>query len=75
MDVTYRTTTTKKDETVIKKQDGSPAQEIVVFRDYFGLQPGQTLQQFVAEVKALSPEDRAELLTGAALELGYVVEP
>lgn len=27
--------------------------------DYFGKKPGQTLQEFQGEIKALTPEDRA----------------
>lgn len=31
-------------------------------KHYFGLHPGQTLQEFTAELKKLTPEDKAELI-------------
>ena len=31
-------------------------------RTFFGMLPGETLQQFVAEMRALTPEDKAELV-------------
>lgn len=34
---------------------------VVACRDYFGLLHGQTLKDFSAELKALTPKDRQEL--------------
>lgn len=34
---------------------------IAACKDFFGLLPGQTLSQFLAETKALTEKDRAEL--------------
>lgn len=31
-------------------------------KEYFGLLPGQTLMEFSAELKKLTPKDRAELV-------------
>lgn len=31
-------------------------------RSFFGMLPNETLQEFVAELKALTPEDKAELI-------------
>jgi len=31
-------------------------------REFFGILPGEPLQQFAAEVKALTPEDKQELI-------------
>lgn len=39
-------------------------------RDFFGMFPGQTAMQFGAEVKKLTPEDRAEI-TEDLTALGY----
>lgn len=39
-------------------------------RDYFGQKPGQSLKEFVEEIKALSPEDKHELASLTAKELG-----
>jgi len=33
-------------------------------KEYFGLLPGQNLMQFSAELKTLSPKDRADLVEG-----------
>jgi hypothetical protein len=35
---------------------------IMACREFFGNKPGQTLQEFAAEVRALTPEDRAEFI-------------
>ena len=42
-------------------------------KTYFELLPGQTLQEFAVELRALSPEAKLELAQGAARNLG--VEP
>lgn len=31
-------------------------------REFFGARPGTTLQDFAAEVRALTPQDKAELI-------------
>jgi hypothetical protein len=35
---------------------------IMACRTFFGTKPGQTLQDFAAEVRALTAEDRAEFI-------------
>lgn len=44
--------------------------QLTVIREYFGAQPGQTLQGFAAEVKALSADEKLDLAQGAARNLG-----
>ena len=43
---------------------------VVALKRYFGFRPGQTLQDFNEELKALSAEEKQELAEGAARELG-----
>ena len=45
-----------------------------ILKKYFELKPGQTLSDFAAELKALSPEAKQELAEGAARELGVELE-
>jgi hypothetical protein len=33
----------------------------VAMKDFFGLQPGQKVMDFAQELKALTPEDKAEI--------------
>jgi len=54
--------------------NGKEISEAGVIRQYFGMQPGQTLAQFMVEVKQLSPESKTELALGAAKELKLSVE-
>lgn len=42
-----------------------------VLKEYFGLKEGQGLADFVAEIKKLTPEDKAELVELAKKELHY----
>lgn len=35
---------------------------IMACREFFGLKTGQTLQEFAAEVRALEPKDRADMI-------------
>lgn len=58
----------------IKKIDGKTTSEAGVLQEYFGRKQGQTLQDFMAECKALKPEDKSELVRLAAAELGFTVE-
>lgn len=57
----------------ITKQNGQVVGEVAVLQEYFGRKEGQSLQEFMAETKALTPESRTELANGAALALGYTV--
>ena len=43
---------------------------ISVLREFFGYRQGKGLKDFAAEIKALSPEEKLELATLAAVELG-----
>lgn len=47
----------------------------MILKTYFGFQPGQSLTDFAEGVKALSPEDKDELVTLAAKALGVSVKP
>ena len=58
----------------IKNAAGEIKSSIVVLKNYFGQKEGQTLNEFNEEVKRLTPEDKEELVIGAAKELGYTVE-
>lgn len=46
----------------------------VVLKKFFGQKPGQTLVEFVGELKQLSKEETLELAGLAAVELGVEVE-
>jgi len=48
---------------------------IMILKEYFGYRPGPNmgLKDFAEEVKALSAEDKAELVRLAAVELGVEV--
>ena len=46
---------------------------VMILKEFFGFLPNQTLQEFNAELKALSPAEKAELVDLAAKELGYTV--
>ncbi len=45
----------------------------VILKKFFGLKPGQKLQEFAAEIRTLTPEDKEELVRFAAIELGVEV--
>ena len=47
---------------------------LVVLQKFFGYKPGQTLQEFNAEIKALNDEEKRELAELAAKELGIEVD-
>jgi hypothetical protein len=47
---------------------------VPAIKQYFGMLPGQTMVQFLAELKALTPEEKLELARGAAKELGKELE-
>ena len=46
---------------------------VVCLKKFFGLKPHQTLKEFVAEVKQLTPKDREELTEMLEKE-GYEVD-
>jgi hypothetical protein len=46
---------------------------LAVICQYFGTRPGQSSIDFLAEVKALSTEETAELANLAAMELGVQI--
>jgi hypothetical protein len=58
----------------IKDKDGKEVSEAAVLKQYFGMKPQQTLQEFMDEIRKLSPLAKQELANGAAKELGYIVE-
>jgi hypothetical protein len=45
---------------------------VAAARDYFGYRPGQSLSDFNAELKALTEQDKAELIEGLRKE-GYPI--
>lgn len=45
----------------------------VILKKYFGLKSGQKLQEFAAEIRTLTPEDKDELVRLAAKELSVEV--
>lgn len=45
-----------------------------ILMKFFGRKPGQSLSEFNAEIKALTPEDKEELVTLAAKELGVEID-
>ena len=58
----------------IKNNAGETKSEAVALMTYFGRKPNQTLNEFMAEVKALSPESKNELVIGACREMGWTAE-
>lgn len=57
----------------IKDNTGKSLSEASVIMAYFGRKEGQSLQDFMEEVRQLSPESKNELAIGAAKELGYAM--
>lgn len=47
---------------------------VTACRKFFGMKSGETLTEFMAEVKALTPEDRKELAELLSVELNEEVE-
>jgi exonuclease VII large subunit len=45
----------------------------VAVKKFFGMKDGQTLQDFVAEVRGLTPADRAEMAPQLSVALGEEV--
>jgi len=43
-------------------------------KNFFGFKPGQTLSEFSAEIKALTPADRAELTPGLETALNVKID-
>lgn len=43
---------------------------VQAIRHFFGMKPGESLSEFMAELKALSPEEKQELAELSAKELG-----
>ncbi|KKS01117.1 MAG: hypothetical protein UU54_C0011G0001 [Candidatus Yanofskybacteria bacterium GW2011_GWA2_41_22] len=46
-----------------------------ILKKFFGLLPGETLFEFSAELKELSPKEKRELAELAAKELGVMLAP
>lgn len=49
--------------------------QVSIFSKFFGRKPGQSLADFSKELKQLSPAEKDELATLAAVELGVEYEP
>jgi hypothetical protein len=47
---------------------------VQAIKTFFGMLPGTTLTDFMRELKALTPEDKRELATGAAAQLGVTLK-
>lgn len=58
---------------VITDNNGKVVSEASALNAYFGRKEGQSLQDFMNEIKALSPESKTELAIGAAQNLGWSV--
>jgi hypothetical protein len=48
--------------------------EVAILKEYFGMLPGQSLADFAAEVKKLSVDEKHELASLAAIELGHTLK-
>lgn len=59
---------------VIKDTTGKTTSEASAIMQYFGKKEGQTLSEFMTEVRQLTPESKTELAIGACKELGWSVE-
>jgi len=46
-----------------EQNTSGPVTFVVACKSFFGLLPGETLQQFVAELRALTPGDKQELIS------------
>lgn len=53
--------------------DNSTLSFVVAAKKFFGMRQGQTLADFSAELKLLTPDDRKELAAGLAAVLGQPV--
>jgi len=63
-----------RDDTVgFRDFDGNAVNEAATLTAYFGARPGDTMAEFLKELRALSPEAKTELALAAAIELGYAV--
>lgn len=47
---------------------------VSAIRSFFGMKPGETLQEFMAELKELSPAEKQELAELAVKEMGGVLK-
>lgn len=47
---------------------------LAILKTYFGYREGQSIQDFAAEIKELSPEEKQELAELAAKELNVTLE-
>lgn len=47
---------------------------MMILKDFFGYKPGQSLQEFAAEIKELSAEEKATLVSLAAKEMGVEIK-
>ena len=57
----------------IKNAEGKDTTEAAAIMAYFGRHPGQTLSDFMTEIKALTPEAKTELAIGATEKLGWTL--
>jgi hypothetical protein len=47
--------------------------EAATLKQYFGLNPNQTLTDYMTDIRKLTPVEKTELAHGAAKELGWTV--
>ena len=57
---------------IITDEKGKTHSEAVTLATYFRL-PNQSARDFQREVEALSPDDKSELVLGAARKMGWAV--
>jgi len=55
-------------------EPGKSYSQAMVLKEYFGLLPDQNVMGFAVELKCLSAEEKTELATGAAKELGVLLK-
>jgi hypothetical protein len=49
-----------------------PMSYVKAMKDFFGFKPGQSLMEFAAELKALTPADKLEFIEGLK-QNGYII--
>lgn len=59
----------------IVDNNGKETSETAAIKAFFGMRPEQKLNDFMQELKELTPAAKTELAVGAAKELGWTVIP
>ncbi|MDC0936201.1 hypothetical protein OAS39_07925 [Pirellulales bacterium] len=72
--VTLHSTSNTKGTIAMPEQSTAKKSKLMVLKQYFELQPGQTLKEFAQELKQLSTNELLELATLAADDMGIPAE-